>query len=238
MSALAWKAILDAWAAANALLQKRLPSGGSDGEACLARIHEELSTRWLPELRSRLQLILTGEARQGRGLAAGVSDTGQHAAEASAFSARVEAEVEKILGPLAVHLDERVLTRLPPQLGPSWTRLQESLIQSDDGGLWFYESLEGLLRRPPQAPDLVLEVYLFCLCEGFSGRYIDEPDPIADYKKRIARRLPAQHAKMTKRAGGEDAPREPPKVLPAPVYYIVAVVAALLSILLLRALAH
>ena len=237
MSALAWKAILDAWAAANALLQKRLPSGGGDGEACLARIHEELSTRWLPELRSRLQSILTGEARQRLGLAAGASDTGQHAAEASALSARVEAEVEKVIGPLAVHLDERILTRLSPQLGPSWTRLQESLIQSDDGGLWFYDSLEGLLRPPP-ASALVLEVYLFCLCEGFSGRYIEEPDQVAEYKKRIASLLPAQHTKMAKSAGGEDEPREPPKVLPAPVYYVVAVVAALLSILLLRALAR
>jgi type IV/VI secretion system ImpK/VasF family protein len=243
VSARAWEAILAAWSDTDGLVQTTLPSGAGDGdarlEARLGKLREDLSTRLLGQLIPRLRSILTEEARQQLGLAADAREARLDAAEASALTARgVDDEVKQVIVPLAVHLDERVLGRLPPRFGPVWSRLQEDVIQSDDGGVKFYQNLDELLALP-QASTLVLEVYLFCLCEGFFGRYIDEPERIAAYKDRIARRLPAPLAAPGKGAvSASIAPRASPRVLPAPVYYAVAVTAALLLILLLRALAR
>jgi type IV/VI secretion system ImpK/VasF family protein len=242
MSARAWEAILTAWSDADALVETTLPSGAGDGdarlEARLDQLRADLSTRLLGQLIPRLRSILTAEARLQLGLAADARDAELDSADASALAARgADDEVQQMIVPLAVHLDERVLGRLPPRFGPSWMRLQEDVIKSDDGGVKFYQNLDELLASP-QASPLVLEVYLFCLCEGFFGRYIDEPERVTDYKDRIARRLPAPLATTGKGATGSPAPIASPKVLPAPVYYVVAVAAALLVILLLRALAR
>ncbi len=247
MSARAWDAILAAWSDLNALIAAALPAGAAAGaagvEGRLGKLREDLSTRLLGQLIPRLRAILSAESRQQLGLPAEPPDP----AEASALATRgADDEVQQLIVPLAIHLDERVLGRLPEQIRPSWSRLQEDVIHSDNGGTVFYERLTASLASAQTSP-LVLEAYLFCLCEGFSGCFLDAPEQIAAYKDRIARRLPGAVTGTGSGAPGGSrgsastalsASLAQPKVLPAAVYYAVAAVVAVLSIFVLRALAR
>lgn len=242
MSARAWEAILAAWSNLDALVAAAVPSGAGDGDAALegrlGKLREDLSAR-LGQLIPQLRSILTAESRQQLGLPGYATGPGPDPAEANALAARgAEDEVEQTIVPLVVHLDERVLGRLPERLRPSWHRLQEDVIDSDNGGEVFYDKLEALLASPLASP-LVLEVYLFCLCEEFFGRYYEDREQIAVYKARLARRLPAPLRATAKGASSASAgPTRTRKALPAWVYYVAAVAAAVLLILLLRALAR
>ncbi len=163
MSARAWEAILAAWSDTDGLVQTTLP-----------------------ERRGRRRRAARGAARQAAGGSLDAAPGAAHPAAAidldrgGAAAARPRCGrarraarrggVERADGArrrrrgeaddraLAVHLDERVLGRLPPRFGPVWSRLQEDVIQSDDGGVKFYQNLDELLAQP-QASTLVLEVY-------------------------------------------------------------------------------
>ena len=247
MSARAWEAILAAWSDLDATLTATLPSGEGGGkdafEPRLSELREALCAR-LAQLTSRLRSILSAEARME--LSGDASSAGSEGMDAL-IARRADDEVEQVIVPLAIHVDERVLGRLPPRIGSTWVRVQEDVIHSDDGGVVFYEKLDALLASV-EARALVLEVYLFCLCEGFFGRYIDEPERINGYRDRIAQRLPrpatsssttsTTSTTTTDTKGSSTQAASKRRVLPAPAYYVIALVAAALVIALLHWLAR
>jgi hypothetical protein len=97
-----------------------------------------------------------------------------------------------LLDPLraAVHdrLDERVLSLLRCADKLVWHRLQDDVLGEEDGGEAFYSRLDHLLRAGVDPPSIVLEVYYFCLDDGFKGRF-DDAAPIEAYKRRIEQHL-------------------------------------------------
>jgi hypothetical protein len=66
----------------------------------------------------------------------------------------------------------------------SWPSFQEEFYKIDDAGDTFYDLLDDLLTKPDTLP-FVYEIYLFCLKDGFLGRYSNYPDTIKDYIKKL-----------------------------------------------------
>ncbi len=249
MSARAWEAILASWSAMNETIGATLPHGMVKTRQEMASLLVELRAHLFEQLAfliTRLRSILNEASRQKLGLTG--ESVQARSPKPDALEARMlfahgtDDEVQQIIEPLTIYLDERVLGRLPPRLSPLWMRMQEEVIHSDDGGAVFYSKLDKLLDTP-HASWLVLEVYLFCLCEGFFGRYVDEPEQVQSYKDRIARRLPAPSFVPTSRPDGV-GPSESMSLLtvgtsrmwhPA-MYYAVAAVIAVVAIYLIRTL--
>lgn len=94
--------------------------------------------------------------------------------------------VRQIMHVLVIHADERVMAARPD--AGVWTPLQLEFFDFDDGGERFYAELDELLGQP-DTPDLVFEVYYYCLRDGFGGLYAENTGRIEDYLERIERRL-------------------------------------------------
>lgn len=111
----------------------------------------------------------------------------------AALAPPLEAEEAVILiVPLVFLLDEQVEVRLVRAAVPerlAWPQLQADLFPDGDGGDVFYERAAALLRDP-EPQELAIRVYLFCLQAGFQGRLFDDPAAIAEWKARLAARLP------------------------------------------------
>ncbi len=101
-----------------------------------------------------------------------------------------ERDVYFILFPIVAHLDEEVQTRYvePIRLG-GWPPLQRELFDTDAAGELFYETLEDILLKPQTLP-LILEVYYFCLHDGFQGRLVSNPSRRQEYMERLRGRIP------------------------------------------------
>lgn len=96
-----------------------------------------------------------------------------------------------ILFPIVAHFDELVQTRYLEVSETSWPPLQQELFKVDKAGELFYETLDDILRKP-QTPTLVFEVYYFCLCHGFRGKYEGNPVKINEYMSILQHKIPVQ----------------------------------------------
>ena len=133
------------------------------------------------------------------------------------------AQTYLVLFPIVIYFDELVQVRYM-EAGQSWPTLQGELYQIDDGGVLFYETLDGILRKPQTMP-FIHEVFYFCLSHGFRGRYNDDPVKITEYMERLKEKIPV---------GAVEIPIEPPEESPqlrsfgSPAWYYSAAGALLL----------
>lgn len=200
----AWKQILAAWTDIGQSIEEQLPSGRGDlapgEESALTDLHAAIGAR-LAEMLSGLQAL-------------GVPNR----------------EIQQLLEPLAIAVDERVLLRLPAEIAVDWRRLEYDYHQSNDGGVLFYRRLDHLIQPGSGASELVLEVYRFCLTEGFCGALADDRPRLQQYVDRLAQAImalvPAAEALS---APATSSPSVPSSIWQAPdrVYHWIAAAAAL-----------
>ena len=101
-----------------------------------------------------------------------------------------------VLAPLAFLLDERVLMRLsngPIERDLAWPMLGRAfaVADSDYGGDAFFERAASLGSR---SPPLLVQVYVFCLAQGFMGRYAGDPEGLVARRRELFTKLAAQTA--------------------------------------------
>jgi len=89
-----------------------------------------------------------------------------------------ERDAYLVLFPLIAHCDEFIRKSLLNSDQLNWPSFQEEFYKVDDAGDVFYDLLDDLLAKPETLP-LVYEIYLFCLKDGFLGRYSVYPQTIA-----------------------------------------------------------
>ncbi len=92
------------------------------------------------------------------------------------------------LFPVVVYIDELV------QLGTRgeasrWEPLQGELFDEENGGETFFSILDDKLRQTETHP-VVLEVFYFCLSDGFTGMFLGDPKKLEEYRVRLAERIP------------------------------------------------
>lgn len=111
-----------------------------------------------------------------------------------------EKEIAYLINALIFHCDERVLTtKIVNQLLLKnkfvWPCLQQQLVYSRNGGEIFFNHLDELLLHTDAYP-LALEVYYFCLKQGFRGCYFRDPEKIKRYLAHCTRAI-KQNALLT-----------------------------------------
>lgn len=131
-----------------------------------------------------------------------------------------EEETHAILFPLVVYFDELVRF-VSKDVAIRWETLQGEIYNTESGGEQFYEYLEQI-----KSPPLAVEVYYYCLHDGFEGRYADDPARIDDYKKQLEARL--QLVPIATEAPRAEPP--PPELVKFPFLYYLAAVAAITGI--------
>jgi type VI secretion system protein ImpG len=97
-------------------------------------------------------------------------------------------EVYSALFPIVVYVDELVQSVTRGEIN-RWEPLQSELYNVDNGGELFYSILEDRLRQE-ETPQVVFEVFYFCLNDGFSGMYVGDTRKIDEYKTRLAEKIP------------------------------------------------
>lgn len=96
-----------------------------------------------------------------------------------------EQEVKLIMQALIFHVDETVLTinmasRLWQKKRFLWPGIQNELLLCRNGGEKFFINLNYLLKHS-EDNRMALEVYYFCLKQGFKGCYFNDPEKIKRY---------------------------------------------------------
>lgn len=96
-----------------------------------------------------------------------------------------EQEVKLVMQALIFHVDETVLTikmasRLWQKKRFLWPGMQKELLQCRNGGEKFFINLNHLLKHS-EDNRMALEVYYFCLKQGFKGCYFNDPEKIKQY---------------------------------------------------------
>lgn len=99
------------------------------------------------------------------------------------------------LFPLVVLIDEMMRVGLGSD-AMRWELLQSELFDIDNGGDEFFIVLEARLRQI-QTPPLVLEVFYFCLAEGFGGAHLGDHRRLDQYRQQITARLPLHPVPLT-----------------------------------------
>jgi type IV/VI secretion system ImpK/VasF family protein len=99
-----------------------------------------------------------------------------------------ERDAYLVLFPLIAHCDEFIRKSLLNSDQLNWPSFQEEFYKVDDAGDVFYDLLDDLLAKPETLP-LVYEIYLFCLKDGFLGRYSVYPQTIAEYIKKLSKHI-------------------------------------------------
>ncbi len=95
-----------------------------------------------------------------------------------------EAESDRMILPLVIYLDERVMGLLPLSDKLAWPLLQDDILPAETGGEEFYARAEALLAKPTNDP--ALQIYYYCLDDGFHGRFDDKDvSSIEAYKRRL-----------------------------------------------------
>ncbi len=99
-------------------------------------------------------------------------------------------ELKYLLCALIFHCDETVLTKKLPtnRLIPTlceWPGLQKKMLHCRDGGERFFNHLDKLLQHSRDYK-MAIEVYYFCLKQGFVGCYFNDPKKIQYYLTRCA----------------------------------------------------
>ena len=145
-----------------------------------------------------------------------------------------EKEVGMVLLPLVIHIDELVMRRLSHEEQTQWVLLQRELFDLQNGGEVFYEFIQERLNMP-DTPPLLFDVLYFCLSDGFSGKFDDEPARIEQYKRMLVEKipLPALPPPGPKKRRGRDDPD--PKVIVPPVRASWFYLSAILAVVLLAA---
>lgn len=100
-----------------------------------------------------------------------------------------EAGSERICRALVIHVDERIMRRLPEYLRLGWSLLQTDITGSTTGGRDFFAAVDDALRDP-RTPTLVFEVHYYCLSHGFVGMLSTDTVQLNNYKIRLAERIP------------------------------------------------
>ena len=203
MSHALWEIILARWDEVNGVLDGALPPGTASGPGVGAAA--------LVQLRSALHGRLDALERDLVPLVA-------------------EPETKRILFPLVLHLDERVLSRLPRGDKLSWRRLQDDVLDDEAGGEVFYARLDLLLRLPGiDAQSIVLEVYYFCLADGFHGRF-DDQAAIDAYKRDIQKHLAPSTGLAPAGSGVVPPPPAKARRRRSPAFYYLATAALVVLI--------
>ncbi len=139
-----------------------------------------------------------------------------------------ERDAYLVLFAITAHFDELVQTRFLKGDELSWPTLQKELFQVDDAGEIFYETLDDILMKP-QALPFVLEVYYFCLNDGFKGRYDRNPGKIEEYKQRLRQRIPFETPEQAQCTETEPVMIETKR---SPAFYYISAGAVLLAVYL------
>lgn len=109
---------------------------------------------------------------------------------------RLESRLAEVLGdydryhalfPIVVYIDEFVQISTRGEIG-RWEPLQGELFDEDNGGETFFNILEEKIRQTETHP-LVLEIFYFCLSDGFTGVYQGDPKRLEEFKERLAERI-------------------------------------------------
>jgi type VI protein secretion system component VasF len=131
-----------------------------------------------------------------------------------------EEETHAILFPIVVYFDElvRFVSR---DVAIKWETLQGEIYNTESGGEDFYKYLEQI-----KSPTLAIEVYYYCLHDGFEGMHADDSARIEDYKKQLEARL--QLVPVVAEPPRAEPP--PPELVPFPVLYYVVAVATIAGI--------
>ena len=122
-----------------------------------------------------------------------------------------EREAYHCLFPLVIYTDE-LLNDATAGGARRWEPLQSELYDVDNGGELFFSSVETLLGKDDTHP-LVFELYYFCLLDGFVGQYDSQPGKLAEYRRRIAERIPVEAVLADDAAG----PAQPVTLVRFPV---------------------
>jgi len=126
---------------------------------------------------------------------------------------------EQAMLALVLYFDEHLMTRLPEFLATSWPLLQTRLTGRNTGGVDFFRLADRLLESEP--PPFVLEVYYFCLANGFRGQFTTDLAALASYRQRLRARIPApEPARLS--AARATAPMPTP-IRSRALYYVAAV---------------
>lgn len=133
-----------------------------------------------------------------------------------------ERETYLVLFPIVVYFDELIQSNYL-RGGLKWPALQKELYSIDDGGVLFYDTLEDILRKPQTLP-FVYEVFYFCLCSGFRGRYSEDQVKINEYVRKLTEKIPVREVRIDNSASRW---RPPPRLrnIGSPVWYYVGAVA-------------
>ena len=99
-----------------------------------------------------------------------------------------ERDAYLVLFPLIAHCDEFIRKSLVNSDQLNWPSFQEEFYKIGDAGDVFYDLLDDLLAKPETLP-LVYEIYLFCLRDGFLGRYSVYPQTIIEYIKKLTNHI-------------------------------------------------
>ena len=133
-----------------------------------------------------------------------------------------EEDTHAILFPIVMYFDE-IVRFVSREVARKWETLQGEIYNTESGGEEFYKYVEQI-----KSPPLAIEVYYYCLNDGFEGQHAEDPAHIEDYKKRLEARLQTV-------AVVADPPRAeppPPELVRFPVFYYVAAVAAIAGLYL------
>jgi len=131
---------------------------------------------------------------------------------------------EQAMLALVLYVDEHIMGQLPEFLRTSWPLLQTRLTGRMTGGSDFFRLIDRLLEAEPQ-PELVFEVFFFCLASGFQGEYADDLAALERYQQRLRSRIVAPEPQRQPREL-ETAASPAPIKSPA-LYYLVALAVVL-----------
>ncbi|MEL6187889.1 MAG: DotU family type IV/VI secretion system protein, partial [Myxococcota bacterium] len=106
-------------------------------------------------------------------------------------------EARSVLYPLVIHIDELAGKALGARVS-EWRPLQKDFFDITDGGEEFFARLDELLTKEDTLP-LALEVALFCLKDGFVGKYGQYPGKLEDSRRMLGARIPVQDPPMKAR---------------------------------------
>lgn len=128
-----------------------------------------------------------------------------------------EEDTHAILFPIVVYFDElvRFVSR---DVAIRWETLQGEIYNTESGGEEFYKYLEQI-----KSPALAIEVYYYCLHDGFEGMHAEDPARIEDYKKQLEARMQIVAAPVEP----PRAEQPPPELVKFPIFYYIAAVGAI-----------
>jgi type IV/VI secretion system ImpK/VasF family protein len=126
--------------------------------------------------------------------------------------------------PVVVHFDEFVQIASRGE-SARWEPLQGELFNVSNGGELFFQQLDDRLRQQETHP-LVMEIFYYCLSDGFTGKYHDDPKKLDDYKARLVERIRLQPVPVDSQPDGAS----PVKLIPFPWFYYAAAILAVAGV--------